>query len=267
MGKDTVVLLGVRGSLPVSGGAFARYGGATTCFLLELDGQPLLVDGGSGLLRLSGPVLEEASLPLVLTHPHADHLIGLPLCPYLLQPGKRLELYAVSRGGLDACAQVSRLLSPPLWPVEPRELPAEIVWHELPETLRLGRLTVERLEGVHPGGVSLLRVRGGNRTVVVMTDCTLAEERLPTFTAFARDCDLLLCDGQYGEEEWPACAGYGHSTWLMAARFAAACGAKALRVVHHDPRHTDAALDEAEAAVRAVFPAGALAREGEAVSL
>ncbi len=267
MGKNRVLLLGVRGSLPVSGADFARYGCATTCFLLELDGQFLLVDGGSGLLRLSGPVLEAASLPLVLTHPHADHLLGLPLCPYLLQPGKRLEVYAVPRRGLDARGQVSRLLSPPLWPVKPEGLPAELGWHELPDVLRLGSLTVERLEGVHPGGVSLLRVRGGNRTVVVMTDCTLAEERLPTFTAFARDCDLLLCDGQYGEEEWPACAGYGHSTWLMAARFAAACGAGALRIVHHDPRHTDAELDEAEAAVRQLFPRGALAREGETITL
>ena len=60
MGKNRVLLLGVRGSLPVSGADFARYGCATTCFLLELDGQFLLVDGGSGLLRLSGPVLEEA---------------------------------------------------------------------------------------------------------------------------------------------------------------------------------------------------------------
>ena len=267
MGIDRVRLLGVRGSVPVSGAPFARYGGATTCILLELDGERLLVDGGSGLLQLGGEALDAPQLPLLLTHAHADHLIGLPLCPYLLRPGGRLDVYAVSRDGLDAHAQVHRLLSPPLWPVEPEELPAEIGWHELPDSLRLGRLTVERMEGVHPGGVSLLRVRGGGKTVIVMTDCTLAEERLPDFADFARGCDLLLCDGQYSEEEWPAVSAYGHSTWSMAARFAADCGVRALRIVHHDPRHGDAVLDAAEAEVRAIFPAGALAREGEEVLL
>ncbi len=267
MASDKVRLLGVRGSVPVSGAAYEHYGGATTCIMLELDGQRLLVDAGSGLVRLGGEVLEEEQLPLILTHAHADHLIGLPMCPYLLKPGGRMDVYAATRGGLDTLGQVSRLFSPPLWPVGPEMLPTEIRWLELPHTLYLGKLTVDRLDGVHPGGVSLLRVRGGGKTVAVLTDCTLTDELLPELTEFARGCDLMLCDGQYSEEEWRGCADFGHSTWNMAARFAAACGAKALRIIHHDPRHTDDVLDAAAAEVRAIFPAGAFAYEGETVAL
>jgi ribonuclease BN (tRNA processing enzyme) len=267
LAENWVKLLGIRGSLPVSGREFIRYGGGTTCVLLRLGGQYLLVDGGSGLLRLEGDVLREQALPLILTHGHADHLLGLPLCPYLLRSGRRMDIYAAARNGLGAEAQVSRLLSPPLWPVRPDTLPAEIHWHALPDSLDLGEITVHRMDGVHPGGVSLLRISGGGRTVIVLSDCTLTPELLPAVKEFARGCDLLLCDGQYSESEWPDCADFGHSTWKMAARFAADCGAGMLRVVHHDPRHSDLILDAAEAEVREIFPGGALAREGEVVDL
>ena len=267
MGKDKVTLLGVRGSVPVSGAAYERYGGATTCIMLELNGQRLIIDAGSGLVRLSGEALQEEMLPLILTHAHVDHLIGLPMCPYLLRKGGRMDIYAVTRDGLDAFGQVSRLFSPPLWPVVPDVLPTEMRWLELPQRLCLGPLTVDRMEGVHPGGVSLLRVQSGKKTVAILTDCTLTQELLPKLTDFARDCGLLLCDGQYSEAEWPVCSDFGHSTWIMASHFAASCGAKALRIIHHDTQHTDDILDAATREVKAIFPAGSFAREGEEVEL
>lgn len=267
MRNDWVRLLGVRGSIPVSGAAYARYGGATTCALLYLDGQYLVLDAGSGLLHLGGAILNEPALPLILTHAHADHLLGFPLCPYLLRAGGRMDVYAVPRGGLDARAQVCSLLSPPLWPVGPESLPAAVDFHDLPASLRLGALTVERMEGVHPGGVSLLRVRGSEKTVGFLTDCTLTGELLPAIAEFARGCDLLLCDGQYSDAEWQSCSAFGHSTWRMAARLAAGCGAKTLRIIHHDPTHTDAVLDAATDEITDVFPNGAFAREGEEVLL
>jgi len=267
VGSDKVTLLGVRGSVPVSGADYGQYGGATTCIMAELAGQRLLIDAGSGLVRLSGRVLDEEQLALILTHAHADHLIGLPMCPYLLRPGGRMDVYAATRDGLDTLGQVSRLFSPPLWPVGPERLPTEICWRELPSELKLGGLTVDSMEGVHPGGVSLLRVRSRDKTVAVLTDCTLTDALLPELTSFARGCDLLLCDGQYSNAEWRDCAGFGHNTWTMAARFAAACGAKALRIVHHDPRHTDDVLNEASAEIDRIFPGAAFGYEGEVITL
>ena len=267
MKNDSVTLLGVRGSVPVSGAEFARYGGATTCVLVRLQGQYLILDAGSGLMRLPEAAAREPSLPLILTHAHADHLLGLPLCPYLYRADASLDIYGVTRGAWSVRAQVERLLSPPLWPVGPEALPAVLRWHEQPESMRLGPLTVERKEGRHPGGVSLVRVTGGGKSVVFATDVTLPGTFPPELLEFARGCDLLLCDGQYADEQWDACADFGHSTWRMAAHFAAACGAKKLRVIHHDPMRTDDALDALEREITQIFPNGAFGREGEEVFL
>lgn len=262
----SVRILGARGSVPVSTEAVLRYGGATTCVLVRLAGQPVVLDAGTGLLELP-TLLEEgiSRIPLLLSHPHADHLIGLPLCPLLFRPDFRLDVYAARRGGLGAEEQVRALMSPPLWPVGPDRFLSPPAFHDLPQRLELGSVTVECMEGVHPGGVSLLRLSGGGRRVVFVTDCTLTDALLPELTDFARDCDLLLCDGQYSDAEWPAHAGFGHSTWTAAARLGRDCGAKQIRVIHHDPSHSDEQLEAAEEELRRIHPNCAFARAGEEV--
>lgn len=265
MCADFVKILGARGSVPVSGREHTRYGGATSCYFVRLAGQGVVLDAGTGLLSLPAVLgAGERRVPLLLTHPHADHLLGLPLCVLLLEPGHGVDLYAARRGGHDAAAQFSRLMSPPLWPVRPEALPGELRCRDLPEEMDIGPLRVRAMEGDHPGGVSLLRLDGGGRSVVLVTDCTLRGELLPKAAAFARGCDLLLCDGQYAPGEWAERASFGHSTWEMAAAFGRACGAARTRVVHHDPARTDAELD---AAAGTLGPDCAFAYEGEEVLL
>ena len=262
-----LTVLGARGSIPVSGRAFSHYGGATTCFLLALNGQRIILDAGTGLRCLPQSYLEAETLPLFLTHPHVDHLLGLPMCPFLTKRGASLDLYAAERGGLSPAEQVGRLLSPPLWPVRPEKFPCTLRFHSLPEQLSLGGVRLDVMEGVHPGGVSLFRFTGAGKRVVLATDCTLTDELLPRVAEFARDCDLLLCDGQYSEEEWPERSGFGHSTWTRAAALGRLSRARQTRIVHHDPEHTDAMLSAAEAALRDLTPGCAFAREGETVLL
>ena len=49
---NKVTILGARGSVPVNGSAFSRYGGATSCVLLETESEVLLFDAGTGILNL-----------------------------------------------------------------------------------------------------------------------------------------------------------------------------------------------------------------------
>ena len=80
----------------------------------------------------------------------------------------RLRIYSKTRGGLSPREQVERFYSPPLWPVSP-----EAEYLELGEKTVLGAITVETAEGIHPGGVSLIKLSGGGKTVVYATDTTL----------------------------------------------------------------------------------------------
>lgn len=265
---DSIRILGARGSVPVTGSRFSRYGGQTTAFFLRLGGEILLLDAGTGLMDVGACLSpEDRHASLLLTHPHADHLMGLPLCPAVMRPDFHLDLYAARRYGLTPEAQVCAYMSPPLWPVEPAILPAEIDFHELTERFTIGSVTVESMEGIHPGGVSLLRLRCGGKSVVLATDCTLTGGLLPPLLEFASGCDLLLCDGQYSDAEWETRSNFGHSTWTAAAALGRLCGAKRTLIIHHDPGHTDEILDAAETSVRRTDPNCTFARAGEEIAL
>lgn len=263
-----VVILGTRGSVPVNGKAFMNYGGATTCIFIRFGDQAIIIDCGTGMMDLPKYLKEEEKkLTVLLSHSHIDHLLGLPMCPVMFDPEKRIDIYGAVRSGKDVRQQVCAFLAPPLWPVGPDQLPAVIAFQNLPQTFSLGDVVVESMDGVHPGGVSLFRLTGGGKRIVCMTDCTLTEGILPKLTEFARDCDLLLCDGQYSQEEWKGKDRFGHSTWVAAAQLGAACGAKQVRIIHHDPARTDAQLDRAAQELTAIHSNCVFARAGEQLLL
>lgn len=265
---DSVTILGARGSVPRDGAEFVKYGGETTCVLVRMAGETIILDAGTGLMRV--PVPDDPfqkHAVLLLTHAHADHLLGLPLCPLLLDPGFHLDIYARSRNGLDTEAQIDAFMSPPLWPVRIRQLPADVVMREMPAVFQVGGVTVETAEGCHPGGVTLLRLSAGSSSVVFMTDCTLTDELLPSLTDFAQGCSLLLCDGQYTDAEWETRSGFGHSSWSQVLQFALRCGAQKLRIIHHDPSHSDSFLDAAATGLSARHPDCRFAQANEVIAL
>ena len=259
--------MGARGSVPVSDPAFARYGGATTSVLVQMGDTDIVLDAGTGILHLPAEVLEKPALTLLLTHAHLDHLNGLMMCPYVMGKDKRLDIYAAKQNGMPMEDVLRKLYSPPVWPVTPDRLAAALTYHEITGDFSVGGVEVSSMEGVHPGGVRLFRLRRGGKSVVVATDFTLTDKTRGAVADFAKGCDLLLCDGQYSDAEWKERAGYGHNTWMAAARLGRDCGAKRTRIVHHDPTHNDAWLDAAAAELHATDPGCDFAREGEVISL
>ena len=135
------------------------------------------------------------------------------------------------------------------------------------DSFDIGPVHVDTMEGIHPGGVTVFRLSGGGASVVYMTDCTLTDSFFPKAAEFAKDCDLLLCDGQYSEEEWAEYSCFGHNTWVTAARLAAAARVKKARVIHHAPFRTDAELDAAAKDLTDIHPGCAFARAGEEILL
>lgn len=257
---NTVWILGCRGSVPVSGAKYVKYGGATTCFVLRLAGQLIVVDAGTGILRLGEYLSGTSNIPLLLTHGHVDHLIGLPMCPEALSSQMHFDIYS------DCPDSVYKLMEPPLWPVGPDVLPAEFGFRSLTQSFSVGPVSVVSRPGNHPGGVRLLRLTGSGVSVVIMTDCTLDEDD-PDLLRFAENCDLLLVDGQYSEEEWPLHSTFGHSTFIQASKFGAACGAKSVRIIHHDPQRSDSELDAAAEHLLQYCNNCKFGQEGEAIHL
>lgn len=263
-----IVILGTRGSVPVSGSNFARYGGGTTCVFLRMGEQVIVLDAGTGMLDLPDCLRkDDRHITLLLSHPHLDHLLGFPMCRAVSDPEKIIDVYAVSRDGMDTRAQLSAFMRPPLWPIGPELLSARINFLELPSVCTVGAVEIRTMEGIHPGGVTLFRLTVEGKSVVFVTDCTLTEKILPDLVAFAQGCDLLLCDGQYSEPEWAGRENFGHNTWVSAARLGAACGAATVRILHHDPSRTDAELDSASPELLEIHPDCRFAKAGERLLL
>ena len=264
-------VLGCRGSVPRSGKGFSKYGGATSSYALRLGGRLIIIDAGSGIMSVDRELREgEKSFDLFLTHPHADHILGLPMCRPVFDPGFGLRVYSKTRLGYGGKAQVNSFMSLPIWPVDVDGLAASFEFIELENGLVLEgepEVKVYSMDAAHPGGCSLLRFEFDGKSVVVATDCTIREDNKARMLEFAKDCSLLLIDGQYRPVEFGGKAGFGHNSWTMAAEFGKHCGAARTLIVHHDPFNTDDVLDKAESDVRAVCASADLAYEEEIIEL
>ena len=263
----SVSILGSRGSIPVSGERFTRYGGATCCVAVHTDNTFAVLDAGTGLMELLDYLHGEKQIHLFLTHCHIDHILGLPLCPAALSSQYQFHIYGADRNECDIASQIRSLMSPPLWPVGPAQLPADFVFHPVRSKMEINGMVIETMEGCHPGGVTVYRLTVNGRRIVYMTDCTITEENRAALLEFCSDCDLLLCDGQYSDEQWLTRSNFGHNRWTQVARFGLECGAKTTRVLHHDPTHSDQTLDRARSEVRTISPACDLAFDREEIIL
>jgi ribonuclease BN (tRNA processing enzyme) len=83
----------------------------------------------------------------------------------------------------------------------------------------------------------------------------------------ARGADVLIYDAQYTPEEYKTRVGWGHSTWLEAARCAAAAQVKQLVLFHHDPGHTDDDMQHIVEQAQKHFPNTSLALEGRSIAV
>jgi phosphoribosyl 1,2-cyclic phosphodiesterase len=266
-----VKVRGCRGSVPVSGPAYHRYGGATTCFEIELaDDHRLLVDAGTGALSIpseqpGGPM----TFSVLLTHLHWDHCLALPFFGPLYDPAHRFDFYGASVGHLDIEEAIDRVMRPPWFPVNFRSTAARKRFHHITsgDRIDIGGVSVTAVSLHHPDGVMGYRVEWMGATLVIATD---VEHGVPESDArlleLAEGADVLIYDAQYLPDEYTARkVGWGHSTWREGVAVAEAAGVGALILTSHDPSRSDEAIDALVEEARSVFARTDAAVEGETV--
>ncbi|MDO9514934.1 MAG: response regulator, partial [Syntrophales bacterium] len=104
--KFTFTFWGVRGTLTVPGRKTLRYGGNTPCVSFRVPGDTLLIfDGGSGIKELSNLLLSDARIltraTIFISHPHWDHINGLPFFVPLYPRGNTLEICGPPNNGMS----------------------------------------------------------------------------------------------------------------------------------------------------------------------
>ncbi len=251
MEKAHITVLGGRGSIPVSGPQFARYGGNTTCFALVVDGIAVaFIDAGTGLIDASAHGLQLApSVGVFLTHYHWDHTQGLSMMDEMWSGACDICVW----GPKDPAEILERAISPPLFPVSIRDVPS-IRFGSADGPIEIAGLVVSPFAVHHPQGASGYLIEGPERTAAVVTDHEAGSGLDAGILAAISGADVLIHDAQYLPEESEAHVGWGHSTHEDATKTASLAGVSELILTSHDPRRTDSAIDEMVAAACKAFP-------------
>lgn len=248
-----VTLYGVRGSIPTPDADKLRYGGNTACVQVELEGGQLILDAGSGIRNLGAQVYDRPGpVHILLTHLHLDHIMGLLFFAPFFGPNNEVTVWGPHGSFRGLRERLARYLSVPLSPIEIRELPASVTFHEVPaQPWRLLGAEVSAAPVTHRGPTLGYRVTEAGRTLCYLPDHEPALgsdlERTPlewiSGSALARGADLLIHDGQYTPREYRVTMGWGHSTIDDALRFARRVEPDRVLLFHHDPSHGDSFLD------------------------
>ena len=106
--------------------------------------------------------------------------------------------------------RIARSFSPPLFPIDLRDVPAEVSFHDVPrQPWAIGGATLTAHFVVHPGPTVGYRVDAAEASLAYVPDhepsLTGIEGRSTDWisgAAIATDADLLLHDAQYSEEEY-----------------------------------------------------------------
>ena len=260
---------GVRGSHPVSGAGFRRYGGHTACVALETGRGILVLDAGTGMAALGDELCRRSSIPpitVLFTHFHLDHLAGITGFRPFLERKARVTLMA-HPGVFPAWKRALRTLGrKPFWPVNLLKSGAAVQLRPLPRgeggAVLMG-VRVSWCPVSHPQGCVSYRLAVEGREIVLATDREQGNRRMDAaFLRFCRGADVLIHDAQFTPAEHRRRAGWGHSTPETAARTAAEAEVGSLILTSHDPLRSDREVDGMENRARRIFRQTAAAREG-----
>jgi ribonuclease BN (tRNA processing enzyme) len=249
-----VALWGTRGSLASPGPETIKYGGNTSCVGVQgADGTLLVLDSGTGIRRLSQalpPGLKRVDI--LLTHLHMDHIQGLGFFGPLRSPDYEVHIWGPGSSTINLRTRLTRYLSPPLFPVHLRDLPCELVMHEVAgDKFPLGEFDITSDYVCHLDPTLGFRIESEQASLTYLPDHepALGVDGFPSNPewtsghALAQGVDLLIHDAQYTEDEYAERIGWGHSTVGHAFDFAGQAQVRHLVPFHHDPNHNDAMLD------------------------
>ena len=266
-----IKFFGVRGSISVCGEEFQKFGGNTSCVLLEGPKRAVILDAGTGIRELGKEMSQDPHLGidracfLAFSHFHWDHIQGLPFFGPAYDSRRTFTISAIGREryGKDLRSIFETQMQQDYFPVPLDGMGATINFLQTPEDcFSVEKAFVRVVKHNHPGDAYSYRFQDAEGKVIVFcTDIEHGERIDPRIVDLARDADVLIHEGQYTPEELPRHRGWGHSSWAQAVEVAERARVKRLIVTHHDPDHDDAFLLDVERQCQARFPDTVLARE------
>ncbi|MBL4615752.1 MAG: MBL fold metallo-hydrolase [Magnetovibrio sp.] len=265
---------GVRGSISCAYPDFLEYGGNTSCIELEILGQTIILDAGTGLPWLGNDLLKRGvtDVHLLMSHFHNDHTNGFNYFKHIYIPEHTVRIRAaLNYGDLTVEDLIRQQLSENLHPVQYEHLPStlESIGFHAGDTFDLFEgVHIKTYMLTHPAGSTCYRIESEGKVLVYATDT----EHTPGQTdeglvEMMRGADLVIYDCTYTEEELPSKLGWGHSTWNEGVRLCKLAGAKRMAMFHYSPDHNDDAVRALELEAQAEWDGVFAAKEGMVIKL
>ena len=242
---------------------------------------------------------------ICLTHYHADHVSGLPGLLLAMGNAERTEpLTIIGPRGVERVVNSLRVIAPELpfeirfmelterqqeMTVGPYTLTAFRVNHNIVcygysvQLKRAGKFQVDKAQAagiplkfwsrlqkgavIEEDGVVYTpdMVLGAERRGLKVTYCTDTRP-VPVIAEMAKDADLFICEGMYGEPDKESKAReHKHMTFYEAARLAKEADCKEMWLTHYSPSlpRPEDYMD----AVRKIFPRSVAGKDGKSVEL
>ena len=243
---------GARGSIPVSGKEYDKYGGDTTCFeIRSKNAEIIIVDAGTGIRRLGDKFLHKKmfNYSIIFTHSHFDHILGFPFFKPIYNKNATVSILGcpTTQGNIEKL--LSKAMSAPLFPVRFDDLSADINYsQECKLSFHVDSIEIFPINLSHPNsGLGYKFVEDGKK-FVFLTDNELGYRHrngrtFEDYAEFARNADLLVHDAQFTPEEYKNRKKWGHSTYVDALNLAITAQVGRFGLFHHDPSRNDSALD------------------------
>ncbi len=241
---------GSRGSIPVSGENYLKYGGDTTCLEIRTQSDDIIiVDAGTGIRKLANKLIKEKRYccNFIFTHAHWDHLIGFPFFKPIFIKDAELRIYKCPFPDNYAEKIISQILASPYFPGKYR---AKITYEKgCPEQFEIGSVTVIPIRLSHPNGGCGYKFIENGKSFVFLTDNELGfihSGGLPSddYLKFSAGADLLIHDAEYTPKEYETFKKWGHSSYADVIDLSIKADVKELGLFHLNQERTDKEMDE-----------------------
>ena len=240
MSEFKVKFRGVRGSYPVVDKSYMEYGGNTSCVEVNVGGHLIILDAGTGIVKLGDELTEKYLLSgknaservpvnatVLLSHIHHDHIQGFTFFRPLHIRSTVVDVFGNVNYNESLAEELAVLLFGKSFPLDLGDVAGNLNIHDINETdaiiLQKGKSAViKRIESeedledyknsvvitfyrsyAHPQeGVLIYKIAYKGKTLVYATDKESYTGGDRKLANFAHDCDLIIHDSQYTTEDY-----------------------------------------------------------------
>ena len=252
---------GVRGSYPVSGKNFIKYGGHTPSILIEISETAIIFDSGTGIIEAGNYINHNKKINeiyIFVSHLHYDHIQGLPFFkPFFNKDSKKIRIFGPNFTKDSFESLIEKFFASPFIPFSLELIKTEnnISFHTFnskKETIKIKENIIVKAEfnKNHPKhGVYMFSINSNKKKITYITDINITESILKSVVEFAKDSDILIFDSFFTEKEKieePEIGNFGHSSFEDGINVKKLSNSKKLFFFHFNPNCTDDKLIKLE---------------------